>query len=186
MQAIVSALDDPAREWIEDVWGELKAVFGLKRVIGSTHPHFTYQVAERYDADAIDRALSSITAVAPPFAAKTRGLGVFRGDETVLYLAVVRDAALERMHERVWVETSGVATGLRAYYAAETWVPHITLAIGDVEEQQLSEIKRFLGRREYRWSVPVTNLCLILDTGSTALAWRRYALRGRTANMAIG
>jgi 2'-5' RNA ligase len=185
MQAIVSALDDLARERVEEIWGELKAVFGLKSVIGSTDPHFTYQVAERYDADAVDRALSSVAELEPPFDAETRGLGVFRGDETVLYLAVVRDTSLERIHERVWAETSDGATGLRAYYAAETWVPHITLAIGDVEEQELPEIIRFLGRREYRWRVPVTNLCFIPDTASAA-AWRRFELRGRTADRAAG
>ncbi|MDP9237024.1 MAG: 2'-5' RNA ligase family protein [Chloroflexota bacterium] len=179
MQAIVSALDDPLRERIEDVWGELKAVFGLKSVIGSTHPHFTYQVAQRYDSDAINEALSAIAKVEPPFAAETRGLGVFRGEETVLYLAVARDAGVEHMHARVWAAAAGAAKGLREYYVAATWVPHITLAIGDLEQRQLPEIMRFLGRREYRWPVPVTNLSLIPDTASTASPWRRYALEGR-------
>lgn len=178
MQAIVSVLDDPWREEVENIWGELKAVFGLKSVIGSTRPHFTFQVAEDYDPTTIDEALSSITAVEPPFGIETRGLGVFRGDEAVLYLAVVRDAALERMHERIWAEASGAATGLRAYYGARTWVPHITLAIGDLQEAQLPEIIAFLGRKQYEWAIPVTNLCLIADTSNASTDCRRYELKG--------
>jgi 2'-5' RNA ligase len=178
MQAIVSALDDPFRERVEEIWGELKAVFGLKSVIGSTRPHFTYQVAERYAAAAVGAALSRIAAATLPFEAHTRGLGLFRGDQTVLYLAVVRDTGVERTHERVWAEASAAAGGLRAYYAAETWVPHITLATGDLSEEQAPEIMRFLGRREYRWSVLVTNLCLVPDTASAASEWQRYELRG--------
>lgn len=178
MQAIVSALDDPIREQVEEIWGELKAVFELKDVIGSTKPHFTYQVAEQYDARAIDAVLSSIAATETPYVAQTRGLGVFRGEETVLYLAVVRDGAVERMHERIWRETRGATTGLRAYYGAETWVPHITLAIGDLRAEELPAITSFLGRRDYRWTVPVTNLCLIPDTGTNAAAWRRWELCG--------
>jgi len=178
MQAIVSALDDPFRERVEEIWGELKAVFGLKGVIGQTRPHFTYQVAARYDAAAVDAALSRIAAATPPFEAPTRGLGLFRGEQTVLYLAVVRDGGVERAHERIWAEASAAASELRMYYAAETWVPHITLAIGDLSEAQAPDIMRFLGRREYRWTVPVTNLCLVPDTASAASEWRRYELRG--------
>ena len=74
MQAIVSEIDDPARESIENIWGELKAVFGLQRVAGSTHPHFTYQVAESYD-DRIDAILREIAASATPFAIDTHGIG---------------------------------------------------------------------------------------------------------------
>lgn len=177
MQAIVSELDDPWREEVENIWGELKAVFGLKSVIGSTRPHFTYQVADAYDATNIDAALASIGAEERQFVAQTRGLGVFRGDETVLYLAVTRDAAVERMHERVWASTARAASGLRPYYASETWVPHITLAIGDLQEAQLPEIMSFLGRRQYEWRVPITNLCLITDTSKASAEWRRYELR---------
>ena len=50
MQAIVTALDEPWRERVEEIWSELRAVFQLKAIAGSTEPHFTYQVAERYDA----------------------------------------------------------------------------------------------------------------------------------------
>jgi 2'-5' RNA ligase len=178
MQAIVSALDDPFRERVEEIWGELKAVFGLKGVVGQTRPHFTYQVAERYDAAAVAAALSRIAAATPPFEAHTRGLGLFRGDQTVLYLAVVRGEDIEHTHARVWAEATAAAAGLRAYYAAETWVPHITLAIGDLSEEQAPEIMRFLARREYRWDVPVTNLCLVPDTTSAADEWQRYELRG--------
>jgi 2'-5' RNA ligase len=178
MQAIVSALDDPFRERVEEIWGELKAVFGLKGVIGQTRPHFTYQVAERYDEAVVDAALLRIAAGTPPYEAHTRGLGLFRGDATVLYLAVVRDAGIERTHERVWAEASAAASEPRMYYAAETWVPHITLAIGDLSEEQAPDIMRFLGRREYRWTLPVTNLCLVPDTASAASQWQRYELRG--------
>ena len=180
MQAIVSALDDPWREQVENIWGELKAVFGLKSVIGSTRPHFTYQVAESYYAEGIGTALAELAAAQAPFVVQTRALGFFRGDETVLYLAVVRGAALEGVHERVWAAASAHASGLRAHYAAETWVPHITLAIGDLQESQLPEIMAFLGRKPYEWAITTTNLCLIEDTSRAGAEWRRYDLTGRS------
>jgi hypothetical protein len=45
MQAIVTALDEPWRERVEEIWAELKAVFQLKSVEGSTEPHFAFHAA---------------------------------------------------------------------------------------------------------------------------------------------
>jgi hypothetical protein len=63
-------------------------------------------------------------------------------------------------------------------YAAATWVPHITLAIGDLTEDVLPLALQLLNRRTYEWAIPVTNLCLIEDTASAGAAWRRFALGG--------
>jgi 2'-5' RNA ligase len=176
MQAIVSALDDPHREMVENIWGELKAVFGLQGVIGSTRPHFTYHVAQAYDAASIDAVLTAVARAAPPFAIDTHGLGVFRGDETVLYLHISPSPALAGMHRRVWDAMTPIAAEPIPVYAAETWVPHITLAIGDLTEELLPLALQLLNRREYHWTVPITNLCLIEETTAAAATWRRFEL----------
>lgn len=178
MQAIVSALDDPHREMVDSIWGELKAVFGLQGVIGSTRPHFTYHVAEAYDADTISDALRGVARATVPFAIETHGLGVFRGDETVLYLHVSPSPALMAVHQRVWDAVASIAADAKPVYAVETWVPHITLAIGDLTEDVLPLALQLLNRRTYEWAIPVTNLCLIEDTSSAVGEWRRFALRG--------
>ncbi len=176
MQAIVSALDDPHREMVENIWGELKAVFGLQGVIGSTRPHFTYHVADSYAADAVGDALSAVARTTAPFAIETHGLGVFRGDETVLYLHVSPSPALMVLHQRVWDAVASISRDPKAVYAAATWVPHITLAIGDLTEDVLPLALQLLNRRTYEWAIPVTNLCLIEDTSSAAAPWRRVLL----------
>ena len=177
MQAIVSALDDPHREMVDNIWGELKAVFGLQGVTGSTRPHFTYHVAESYDASAIEDALTAIARATPPFAIETHGLGVFRGAETVLYLHISPSPALVAAHSRIWNAAEPIAAEPKAVYGAATWVPHITLAIGDVTEEILPLALQLLNRREYNWAVPVTNVCLVPDTTSATTEWRRFELR---------
>jgi 2'-5' RNA ligase len=179
MQAIVSALDDPHREMVENIWGELKAVFGLQGVTGSTRPHFTYHVAERYDAGRIDAALTAVARTTPPFDIETHGLGVFRGDETVLYLHVSPAPALMALHRHIWDAVATIAAAPKPVYADATWVPHITLAIGDLTEEILPLAMQFLNRREYRWAIPVTNVCLVPETASATTTWRRFELAGR-------
>ena len=176
MQAIVSALDDPHREMVDNIWGELKAVFGLQGVIGSTHPHLTYHVADAYDAGAIEAALGGVARATRPFAIETHGLGVFRGDETVLYLHVSPSPALAAMHRRVWDAASPIATEAKPVYTAATWVPHITLAIGDLTEDVLPLALQLLNRRTYEWLIPITNVCLIENTVSAIAEWRRFGL----------
>ena len=179
MQAIVSALDDPHREMIENIWGELKAVFGLQGVIGSTHPHFTYHLAQSYDAASIEPLLAGIARAMPPFAIETHGLGVFRGDETVLYLHLSPSPALATLHARIRDAVNPIATEPNPIYAAATWVPHITLAIGDLTEDLLPLALQFLNRREYNWAIPVTNVCLIEDTSAATAPWRHFELGPR-------
>jgi 2'-5' RNA ligase len=176
MQAIVCALDDPHREMVENIWGELKAVFGLQDVIGSTRPHFTYHVAQAYGALAIDEVLAGVARTAMPFTIETHGLGVFRADETVLYLHISRSPALAEMHRRLWDGVAPICVEPKPVYAAETWVPHITLAIGDLTDEILPSALQFLNRREYNWTITVTNLCLIDNTSSASAAWRRFEL----------
>ncbi len=183
MQAIITAIDDPVREEIENVWGELKAVFGLKGMTGATRPHFIYQAAESYDASAVE-IIEGIARETSPFVVETAGLGIFRGRVTVLAMTLHREGAVGRLHRRIWEAMAGHAHGVRSEYAS-TWAPHVSLAAGDLGDDSLQEaIAQFLGRRDYRWSIPVTNVCLSEDTRSESAAWRRFDLAGADANTA--
>lgn len=178
MQGIVSVLDDPHRELVENIWGELKAVFGLQGVIGTMRPHVTYHVAESYDAEGIGDALAGVARSMRPFTIETHGLGVFRGDETVLYLHVSPSPVLAAMHGAVWDAVTPIATGPKLVFAAETWIPHITLAAGDLTDEVLPMALRFLNRREYRWTVPVATVSFVPDVTSASSEWRRFELSG--------
>jgi hypothetical protein len=106
MQAIVSALDDPHREMVENIWGELKAVFGLQGVIGSTRPHFTFTSPRRTTPTPLVTRQRSGSAT-QPFAIETHGLGVFRGDDGAVP-ARVAIAALMAVHQR-WAAVAASA-----------------------------------------------------------------------------
>ena len=177
MQAIITAIDDPFREAIEDVWGELKAVFGLKGMAGATRPHFLYQAAERYDTASAGAIIERIARETAPFAIETAGLGIFRGRVTVLAMTLHREGTVAQLHRRIWDELTGCARDVRREYASATWVPHVTLAAGELgDDVPLEALSQFLGRRDYRWSIPVTNLCLSEDTRSESASWQRFDL----------
>lgn len=173
VQAIVTELDDPYRDEVENIWGELKAVFGLPALTGVAPPHLTYQWGDAYDAAVIDD-LRRIAASTPRHTMQTHGLGVFRGDEVSLYLHVTPSPALRALHARLWRELAPLGSAVRGVYGPETWLPHVTLASGRINESEIDTAMRFLGRREYAWSLPVTNICFA--DGAAPGEWQRFDL----------
>ena len=56
------------------------------------------------------------------------------------------------------------ASGINEYYAEQMWIPHITIAEGDVDLLVLPEIVRRFGERNFRWELRVTNFAVIRAT----------------------
>jgi 2'-5' RNA ligase len=92
-------------------------------------------------------------------------LGIFTGAQPVLFIPVVRSPEITLFHRTLWPEIFGVGSGIVAYYSAENWLPHITLAHRDIHPDNLPEIVRFLSKREFNWEIAVNNLSFIHDTG---------------------
>jgi hypothetical protein len=97
---------------------------------------------------------------------RASGLGVFTGTEAIIFMHVVRSAALDRLHQDIWDNcTPRFGVGL-PYYSPEAWVPHVTLAQGPRTRAQLPEITRTLGERDLAWDIPVKTLAIIEDGGA--------------------
>ncbi len=175
MHGVVSLLDDAHSRLVEDVWAELKRDLGLAGVYVTPYPHFSYHVAASYDAARLEPQLAEIAAGTDPFEVAVAGLGVFAGPAPVLYIGVVRSAALAALHGCLWSALTGrgLASGALDYYAPEAWMPHITLAVGDLDGERLAEAMRRLGRRSFDWRSRVDNLAYIEDRGAQQrLRWR--------------
>jgi|HubBroStandDraft_4_1064222.scaffolds.fasta_scaffold05798_4 hypothetical protein len=161
MQGIVSLLDGEARERIEQLWEELRRDFGVRGIHTKRFPHFSYHVADEYDLAQLLPALKQLAGATRKFSARASGIGIFTRKEPVIYLPVVRSADLQRIHGDVARLAGPSATGINEYYATDVWIPHATIAEGDVDILILPEIVRRLGERNLRWDFPVTNLAVI-------------------------
>ena len=166
MQGVVSLLDDRHYARVEAIWEELGQKFDVRGMYVTPYPHFSFQVAERYDEEACARALRDVAARTKPFRVRTAGLGIFTVANPILYIPVVRSPALSELHAEVWrtvrQEVPGAVTH---YYQPDEWAPHITLAHGDIDQDRLAEIVRVLSKRNFHWELNVTNLAIIYDTG---------------------
>ncbi|HEX6385194.1 MAG TPA: 2'-5' RNA ligase family protein, partial [Anaerolineae bacterium] len=130
MHGVVTILDEAHYERVEALWADLKREFGVGNANVVHYPHFSYHVAGDYDLDRLAAALEAIARETAAFTVKASGLGIFTGPEPVLYVPVVRSAALTALHQRVWTAVEHASRDSIAYYAPDLWLPHITLGQG--------------------------------------------------------
>jgi 2'-5' RNA ligase len=180
MQGVVSLLDDQHYARVEAIWEELGQKFDVRGMYVTPYPHFSFQVAEAYDEAACEHFLTELAARTRPFRVRTAGLGIFTVASPILYIPIVRGPALSDFHREIWENVRQVTPGAVAhYYHPEEWAPHVTLAQGDIDQDKLAEVVRFLSRRNFHWEFSVTNVAIIYDTGREQGVRCRYNFEGK-------
>ena len=166
MAGIASVLAAVDSERIRSLWSVLEVEFGLTRVRICPLPHVTFQAARRYDVELLNRIAEDLASKLRPVRVLASGLGIFPGPHPIVYLPVVRTPELSRFHVALWSAAAVAAKdGLDDYFHPAKWVPHITLAQGDVRPDGVGAIVQRLGREELEWDVTLDNLSIIRGKG---------------------
>jgi 2'-5' RNA ligase len=166
MHGVVSLLDPQSTRLVESTWVELENAFGLSSVYESRIAHFSYQIAEEYNVKRLGAALEQLAQSQRPFRVRTTGLGLFTGSSPVLYIPVIRNPELTQLHAALWQAINSAGTDKSDLYRPENWIPHITLAQGDLDKDNLPELIRWLSDRDFTWEIAVNNVGLIYHTGN--------------------
>jgi 2'-5' RNA ligase len=164
MEGIVSLLDDEHYHLTETLWSELEGEFGLRGIYITRFPHFSYHVAQEYDRERLGPILQRVAQHTQEFRTQASGLGIFAGRPPVLYIPILRTQELSQFHSTVWQRTAHTASGTIDYYRPENWLPHITLAFGDIHKDNLPDVIRLLSERPLQWHITINNLSFIEDT----------------------
>jgi len=174
MNGVVSLLDNRHYEMVEQLWADLEREFDVRGVYVTPYPHFSYQIAPRYDVEALEAVLQRFASKSRPFRVGTSGLAIFTGPSPVLYIPVVRTLELTRFHEALWQEISQAGSEIVGYYHPERWMPHITIGMGDLNKDNLGRIVQYLSGRDFYWEITVDNLAFIYDTGTEQVLRSRF------------
>jgi 2'-5' RNA ligase len=174
VHGIVSLLDKDHEARVEALWDELSRDFGVSALLSRVPiPHFSYHVAEQYDVPKLEVALRTFAHVHRPFTVRCAGLALFTGHNPVLYIPIVRTDELSQVHRTLWPYASEAAQGMLEYYHPARWVPHITLAQGDITDATLPPlIGRWLAH-SFAWEITIDNVSLICDVDENAAECRR-------------
>jgi 2'-5' RNA ligase len=158
---VVSLLDRSHYKQVEDLWAELAEEFAVKGVYVSPRPHITYHIATCYSVRSLEPVLRRLAASKTAFKVRTGGLGIFTGPQPVLYIPVVRSPELTQFHEALWQGICQTGSEVEDYYHPARWVPHITVGIGDLQKDNLSQIVRFLAERDFNWEITLDHVTLV-------------------------
>ena len=175
MNGIASLLDESATSRVASLWQELEWLCGVAGVKAAPFPHFTWQVTEAYDLTKLEASLLGLALQARPFTIHTAGLGLFTGENPIVYISIVKDEPLIRFHALVWEQTEGIAIRPSHYYSPEEWVPHITLAYNDVTSANLDCVMQYLAFQSFTMDIQINNLLLIAqrqDKFSETISYR--------------
>jgi 2'-5' RNA ligase len=97
---------------------------------------------------------------ADPFTLHTFGLGLFSGDNPVLYLPIVKTIEMIQLHQNLWNQIQFYGKDVKLYYSPKLWVPHITLAFKDLTKANLACVVNTIAFESIELFVEVENLAL--------------------------
>jgi 2'-5' RNA ligase len=164
MHGLVTLLPEPFYSKVNTLWDGLETEFGLNGIRVTPYPHFSWNIAERYRRPSLDLVLAEIAAESSTIPVQIDGIGLFAAPRPVLFLKVLRNPDLNALHARLWENMQRVADGLSEYYSPEQWQQHVSLAYGDLESEQVPEVRTWLEAQEaYDWDFKVDNICYIYE-----------------------
>jgi hypothetical protein len=172
---IAALLDETGTEFIQSIWHDFEREFGIKHPFANPVPHITHIQAEEIRQDDLQTALTSFAANQAPYTLHASGLGIFTGEKTAVYVALVRNLQLNKIHSRLINTLYSTIEGMSEDHLINYWMPHISLLIPGMAEEQLTDVMRFLVGKSFKRDVTVNRLALL--DGSDKSASPRFTVQ---------
>jgi len=172
---IVSNIEGQPYKDIKRLWTLFERKYDSKAVQAYSHPHICYQAAKTSNAGELKKDLRHLILQIRPFEIEVNGLRHFRKD--VIFLGVKKTRKLAAIHKLVHRFLEAHCQDLFELYFPEHWIPHITLAMEDLSEDNFRRAWREFKGSNIRYKQRVHNVCMVKwhPNGKIKIA-RRYEL----------
>lgn len=177
MLAIASLLDPISELAIRDLWDRLELRCGLVGIKTTPLPHFTWQGADDYQMKMVEQVLTETAEDMNPFVARTSGLGVFTGVQPVVYVPLVKDESLLRIHKMLWDRLEPYSVIPNGYYSPARWVPHITLALHEVDAERLGCAVAEIAYHKIEMKILIDHFAVIYQQDGTSGLHNRFSFK---------
>jgi 2'-5' RNA ligase len=165
MYAIISALDQDSSALVREIWQVLADRCQLRGIFNFPTPHFSWFAADSLEVERVKPILRQIAAASDSIKVHTFGLGIFSGQQPVLYLPVVKTQDLMDYHRNIWDQTQPYSENTKLYYSPSLWLPHITLAIKDLTLENLACALASIGGTPLTLTIRVENVMIVEQEG---------------------
>jgi len=177
MYSIASTFDGDGQQ----LWDELESRCKSGCLRRTPIPHFSWQTAESYEIEPLKAELDNLCRNIRPFTFHTSGLGVFPKERKIIFLIIVKDRALLDLHEMIWENTFLYARQPNMLYAPENWVPHISLNLTELSDDDFACAIRDLTVKQLDFTLTVRNIGLLYLTMTSSGVDSMFDLNDPTA-----
>ncbi len=181
MSTLALTLHEPTACRVREVWDVLEAGVGVKGIRKVPFPHVTLFGCEGIAHSALEPMVEEITVKVPPLQLRTVGVGLFLRPQPVFYAPIIRNPQLAELHLSLWNRAGSLGGRLFGLYAPNRWVPHLTLAQGDLAAEDLAKVFQALVTLDLELEFEVRNLTIYDWIGPRYEPRERYPLLGQTA-----
>lgn len=178
MTVVALTLREPQALQVRGAWGCLEERLGLWGAQRSLFPHITLLGCEGVEGPRLQAILEDFSQSTAPFVLRTAGLGLFLKPKPILHAPVIRTPHFSDLHRRLWTSATALGGQLFDLYSPERWLPHLTLAMGDLTHSNLLEAIGILAELEAELTIEATNLTIFEWIGPCWEPRERYPLVG--------
>lgn len=127
--AVELYLEPAAEAAVRSVWADLSAAGFVESVPPEgARPHVSLAVFDTLDEPSARARVASLAQEIAPFEVRLGSVGVFPGDQAIVFFAPVVTAELLDLHARLHGQFREAGEAEWPYYRPGRWVPHCTLA----------------------------------------------------------
>ncbi|GAB3813584.1 2'-5' RNA ligase family protein [Pontibacter rugosus] len=179
MIALTSLLDTKSSARVSELTEHLEIKFGLQGVKITPYPHITLMTAEIPDTEELKQYLEQTCMGLHNLTVRTTGIGIFPGENPVVYIPVLRTQELNQFHFRLHRDVAEMSSEMGVFYNPKLWLPHISLALGDTTPEILGPVLSFLCNYNFNWEITLDNLTLLQKCGDYYLKDEEFRFGSR-------
>ncbi|MEO8540989.1 MAG: 2'-5' RNA ligase family protein, partial [bacterium] len=157
--------DDAHTARVASLWHEMHDRFGIPLGYSGALPHITFHLGTHDVETGAETVGQAVAAATPPFAITTAGLGIFGGPTPVLHLMVARSPEVANLAQTLTARLAAAGfPSTDPYFAADKWIPHITIAHGNLVGRDLAPLLAWLVVQPLAWEIPLHSLSIARET----------------------
>lgn len=173
---IVSLLEGEPYRSVRNLWRLFENRYNSVGVRIFSHPHITFQGGKAENPRRLKKDFLKVVSQIKPFEIKIRGTRHF--DKKAICLKVEKTKELIEINKQVnrFLETH--CQSLLEHYAPGIWIPHITLAMDDLTEENFEKAWAKLKNSRIEFKQKLHNICIVKRyPGGKIRIGKRYELQ---------
>ncbi len=91
----------------------------------------------------------------------TNGIGIFTGKRPAVYIQIKPSIQILEFQKELYATFSDHSDGLKKFYVPDRWIPHISLAIEDIDTSNIGKVMEYLLPKTFKHDLRIETVSLV-------------------------